>query len=102
MHATSWLPRNLTRGTAIEQENTGPGGLYARLEEAGHTLTPAVERVATRKATVADAELIRVEVGDPLLYVTRIARDTTGTVVEAIDMTMAGDRYELIYEVPVD
>ena len=36
--ATSYLPRDLTTRTAIEQENTGPGGVYARLEDAGHAL----------------------------------------------------------------
>jgi len=31
--ATSYLPRDITRGTVIENEDTGPGGVYARLEE---------------------------------------------------------------------
>lgn len=43
--ATSRLPRTLTAGSAIEQENTGPGGLYARLEEAGHHLHHFVEEL---------------------------------------------------------
>jgi GntR family transcriptional regulator len=46
--AVSRLPRELTRGTAIEQVDTGPGGLYARLEEAGHALERFAEFVGCR------------------------------------------------------
>jgi len=46
--ATSYLPRDLTTRTAIEKENTGPGGVYARLEDAGHALTHFQEAVPYR------------------------------------------------------
>jgi GntR family transcriptional regulator len=34
--SVSWLPAAVAAGTAIEQADTGPGGTYARLAEAGH------------------------------------------------------------------
>ncbi|EMF24625.1 GntR family transcriptional regulator [Streptomyces gancidicus BKS 13-15] len=34
--ATSYLPLSLVAGSAITQEDTGPGGTYARLSELGH------------------------------------------------------------------
>ncbi|MFC0439183.1 GntR family transcriptional regulator [Kutzneria buriramensis] len=100
--ATSRLPRRLTAGTAIEQENTGPGGIYSRLEEAGVRLDHFVERVLTRPATVDEAALLNVAAGAPVLVVRRVAIDESGTPVEVNDMTMVGDRYELVYELAAD
>lgn len=100
--ATSWLPRTLTAGTAIERTNTGPGGIYARLEKAGYQLDHFVERVTCRVASDAESSALQLSRGSPVLAVTRTAYDTNGTPVETNDMVLAGDRYELIYELPAD
>lgn len=100
--ATSRLPRTLTAGTAIEHENTGPGGLYARLEEAGHQLHHFVERVTSRLAGDDEATRLRLSPGSPVLALTRTAYDTTGTPVEINDMVLVAERYELIYELPAN
>src|SRR4051812_35978410 len=34
--ATSYIPWELAKGTSIAERDTGPGGIYARLEERGH------------------------------------------------------------------
>ena len=34
--ATAYYPGGIARGTRIEQQDTGPGGSYSRLAEAGH------------------------------------------------------------------
>lgn len=98
--ATSRLPRTLTAGTAIEGQNTGPGGIYARLEEAGHQLHHFVERVTSRLASDAEASALQLPPGSPVLAITRTAYDTNDTPVEINDMVLAADRYELIYELP--
>lgn len=100
--ATSRLPRTLTAGTAIERENTGPGGIYARLEEAGHQLDHFVERVTSRVANDVESSVLHLTPGCPVLAITRTAYDTNGTPVETNDMVLAADRYELIYELPAD
>ncbi len=51
--ATSYIPVDLARGTAIVENDTGPGGIYARLEESGHPLDRFVEEVAARMPTPA-------------------------------------------------
>ncbi|MGH3778100.1 MAG: GntR family transcriptional regulator [Pseudonocardiaceae bacterium] len=100
--ATSRLPRTLTAGTAIERENTGPGGIYARLEEAGHQLHHFIERVTSRVANDVESSVLQLTPGSPILAITRTAYDTNGTPVEINDMVLAADRYELIYELPAD
>jgi GntR family transcriptional regulator len=98
--AVSRLPRQHTRGTPIEETDTGPGGTYARLEEAGHEFAPFEEVVRTRMPTPEEASALQLLEGVPVLHVTRIARTTDGTALEVNDMVLAGDRYELSYQIP--
>lgn len=100
--AVSRLPRTLTRDTAIEQVDTGPGGAYARLEEAGHTIGSYAEHVGARMPTPDEASLMQLAVGVPVITVTRVAFGEDGTPLEMNDMVMAADRYELSYEWPAD
>lgn len=49
--AISYIPAAFAEGTKIEQTDTGPGGIYARLEDAGHTLARFTEEVGARMPT---------------------------------------------------
>ncbi len=98
----SRLPRTLTAGTAIEQENAGSGGSYARLEEAGHRLAYFTETVGARMPTPAEASTLQLTAGTPVVTVTRIAFTTTDTPVEVNDIVMAADRFALVYKIPAD
>ncbi|WP_326838028.1 GntR family transcriptional regulator [Amycolatopsis rhabdoformis] len=100
--AVSRLPRTITRGTAIEDVNTGPGGAYARLEERGHQLGSFVEHVGARMPTPDEASLLQLADGVPVITVTRVAYAFDGLPVEMNDMVLAADRYELSYEWPAD
>jgi GntR family transcriptional regulator len=99
MIAVSRLPRSVTRGTAIEEVDTGPGGAYARLEESGHRLDHFEEIVSARMPTPEEASILQLSSGVPVIRVTRVAY-AADRAVEVNDMTMAGDRYELIYHIP--
>lgn len=97
--ATSYFPGDLVRGSAVEQVNTGPGGVYARLEEMGHRLvSPFVERVSARAPSRGEREWFDLPEGVPVLLVTRVAR-TADRVVEVNQMILRGDWYELVYEI---
>ncbi|OHV45364.1 hypothetical protein BCD48_23195 [Pseudofrankia sp. BMG5.36] len=100
--ATSYLPADLARGTQIEQRDTGPGGIYARLEELGHTLSRFVEVVATRMPLPAEIDALQLSPGTPVLIVTRTAYDNDDKPVEINRMTIAGNLYELAYDIPAN
>lgn len=100
--AVSRLPRTITRGTAIEQVDTGPGGAYARLEEAGHTIGSYVEHVGARMPTPAEASVLQLTEGTPVITITRVAYQDDGTPLEINDMVLPADRYEVSYEWPAD
>lgn len=98
--AVSRLPREITRETLIEQENTGDGGLLARLEELGFTPANPIEHVTVSRATSDEARELSVPAGDPLFKITRVQPDESGRVLEINEMTLV-KRYELIYEIPI-
>ncbi|WP_158889937.1 GntR family transcriptional regulator [Amycolatopsis anabasis] len=100
--AVSRLPRALTRGTAIEEVDTGKGGAYARLEEAGHLIGRFAEHVGARMPTPQEASALQVTPGVPVITVTRVAYGQDGKPLEMNDMVLPADRYELSYEWEAD
>jgi GntR family transcriptional regulator len=100
--ATSFVPWELAEDTTMTQPDTGPGGIYARLEEAGHRLKRFSEEVSARMPTVDELGALRLEPGVPVIRLVRIAYDEHEKPVEACDTVMAADRYVLSYELPAD
>lgn len=98
--ATSYLPWDLAGGTAMAKKNPGPGGIYARLEEAGHRLARFSEDVSARMPTPDEARSLRLTAGTPVFGLVRTAFDTGGRAVEVCDTVMAADRFVLSYELP--
>lgn len=98
--ATSYVPWELAEGTLIAQPDTGPGGIYARLEEGGHRLKRFSEEVTARMPTLAEIRALRLQPGVPVIRVVRVAYDTNEVPIEACDTVMAADRYTLSYELP--
>lgn len=99
--ATSYLPRRLTTGTWIEEVNTGPGGIYARLEELGHELTGYTETVQIGRASEHEARQMDLTPGDPVYRIVRTAW-SGDDAVEVNHITITGNRYQLSYELPAD
>ncbi|MGW5647230.1 GntR family transcriptional regulator [Saccharopolyspora sp. NPDC003752] len=95
MLAVSRLPREITRGTALEEVETGSGGVFARLEEQGYEITGHEEIVSARMPDANERKLLGLG-SCPVLTVRR--RTWSGDrVVEVNDMVMSGESYELRY-----
>ncbi|HEX2301751.1 MAG TPA: UTRA domain-containing protein, partial [Pseudonocardiaceae bacterium] len=84
--------------TAIAEIDTGPGGVYARLEDAGHTLDRFVEEVTARMPTAEERRRLELQVGVPVLVVVRTAYDIAGTPVEVCDTVKAASAFILEYD----
>jgi GntR family transcriptional regulator len=102
--ATSYVPWSIAKGTQIIQEDTGPGGLYSRLADAGHEPKRFTEEVNTRTATEIEARFLGFSTPQPVFHLVRTAIDAAGpgTPVEVCEQVMAGDRWQLLYEWPAD
>jgi GntR family transcriptional regulator len=100
--ATSYVPWALAAGTQMTEEDTGPGGIYARIEEQSHELSRFTEEVHARMPTPDEARALALPVGTPVFRLIRVAYDTDDRPVEACDTIMAADRYVLSYQLPAD
>ena len=98
--AASYIPADLARGTPISDPNPGPGGIYARLEESGHTLERFTEEVSARMPTPEERRLLALPPGVPVFRLVRTAYDLDGRAVEVCDTIMSSEAYVLAYELP--
>ncbi|WP_425483934.1 GntR family transcriptional regulator [Fodinicola acaciae] len=96
--ATSYIPVALADGTPISEPNPGPGGIYARLEEAGHTLARFSEDVGARMPTAEEARQLKLPSSTPVLTVIRTAYDTNDHAVEVCDTVKSALAYVLQYD----
>ena len=100
--ATSYIPWQIAEGTQMTEENPGPGGIYARIEEAGHRLSRFTEDVTARMPLQDEAKALHLPSGTPVMRVLRTAYDTDGVPVEVCDTVMTADLFVLSYELPAD
>ncbi|WP_175410647.1 GntR family transcriptional regulator [Streptomyces sp. TRM64462] len=99
--ATSYLPWQVVKDIPeLFAENPGPGGIYARLEEHGHTFVEFVETLQARSAAKAEASELALSPGAPVVHLLRNAVTTTGHVVEVCETLMAADQFIFQYRIP--
>ncbi|MGX1029712.1 GntR family transcriptional regulator [Streptomyces sp. SAI-097] len=96
--ATSYLPAFLVAGSAITQEDTGPGGMYARLAELGYKPVHFREEVRSRMPSQDEATQLGMSAGTPVILVCRTAFTAEGRPVEINEMTLDAASYILEYD----
>lgn len=100
LRAVSHIPGDLAEGTPIAEENTGPGGTYARLQDIGHAPTVFREEVRSRMPTKAEKEWLQIGRGTPVIEIVRYAADESGRIVEVNEMVLDSSSYVLEYVIP--
>jgi GntR family transcriptional regulator len=100
--ATSYLPWRLAEDSPIAEPNPGPGGIYARLEEAGHRLAYFAEDLRARMPLPEESKALALGGGVPVIHLVRTAYDTDEQAVEVCDTLMAADSFILSYRLPAD
>jgi GntR family transcriptional regulator len=97
MLATSYLPSDIVRGSAITQRDTGAGGVFARLAELGHEPVHAVEELLARMPSAEEAAALRLSTGTPVIRVRRTAYTAERRAVDLTEMTLDASSYVLEY-----
>lgn len=95
--ATSYLPEDLARGTVLAEADTGPGGIYDRLEDMGHGPLHWAEALSARMPTPDEVELLKLAAGVPVLRITRTTASPAGQVLEVNDTRMDAERFQIDY-----
>lgn len=98
--ATTYVPLAIAQGTLIASPDTGPGGVYARIEEAGHELASFTEEVGARMPTPEERRRLSLPEGTPVITVLRVAYDVDGLPVELTDTVKSAPSYVLAYTFP--
>lgn len=95
--STTWFsPEVATLLPVLRQDDTGPGGMHSRMEDAGYQLH-FEEVVTCRRALPEEVERLELAPGDPVLNLWRRCYDQTDRVVEVTFRVVPGDRLEQIY-----
>ena len=94
----SWLPAWVAAGTSVAQPDPGPGGVYARLAEAGHAPARFREDLRSRMPQPEEAERLAIAPGTPVVEICRVALAADGTPVEVSEMTADSSAYIFRYE----
>jgi GntR family transcriptional regulator len=100
--ATSFLPADIARGTALASVDPGPGGIYSRLADLGYEPVRFSESVRVRLPAEDEASFLVMDAEQRVLTVRRFALAATGRVVEVNEIVLPAHQWELHYEWPAD
>lgn len=101
--ATSWEPLAITAGTPVEWPERGAAvGVVARMDSIGVRIDGFTERVTARAAAAEEIEELDLPLRGAYVLVIVRTYHAAGSPVETADIVIPGDRYELLYRVPVD
>jgi GntR family transcriptional regulator len=98
--ATSFIPVTLaTELPVLAEADTGPGGIYDRMEEAGHGPIKWSEAITARMAGPAEVRALHLPPGVPLLRVVRLAASPAGRPLEVNDTRLNAEQFEVGYSI---
>lgn len=101
--STSYEPTALTAGTPVERPEEGPlagTGVIKRMDSIGVHVTDVTEAVSTRAPLPWETDALNIPQGVHVLQIERTFFADTQPV-ETCDIVVPGDRYGLVYRIPV-
>lgn len=100
--ADSYIPLDIAGGTALEEEDTGPGGMISRMADLGHAQVRITERVTVRPPTPEEIAFLDILEDHRVYAVTHVGWTAEGRAVEVCLHTMPTHQWLLDYEWPTD
>jgi hypothetical protein len=99
--ADSYYDLSVTKATPkLTEEHTGPGGGFARLEEAGYRLTRIREELAARMPVGPEIVALDLPDGTPVIELIRTTYDSKDKPIEVMVSIIAGDMVTFCYDFP--
>lgn len=99
--STSWFSHDLAEGTQLMEQDTGPGGSFARFAELGHKIVRLTEDVTVVEAN-ASAGVLGLEKGACIFKIVRSAFDEQGRLTEITSETFSLQVYQLQFDVQLE
>lgn len=95
--STTWILLPVVEKLPIlRQVDTGPGGMYSRLEEIGYQLL-FEESVTCRLPRTDEQKVLEIDNTQPVLTLWRRCYDQKSQILEVTHRVVVGDRHELVY-----
>jgi GntR family transcriptional regulator len=95
--STSYIKQELVDELPILREvDTGPGGMYSRMEEIGYRLH-FEETVTCRLPDEEEQKLLGITETEPVLVLWRRCYDQHGRILDLTHRVVVGNRHELVY-----
>lgn len=99
----TYIPTDIAGDTVLAHSaNLGPGSLYARFEELGHTITRIVEEISSRYPTTEERTRLKIPDFVPVIEVTHTGINQHGEPFEVTVFTMRADAGGLKYEMAIE
>lgn len=100
--ADSYIPVEIAAGTALEQPDSGPGGIVSRFAELGHAQVRISERIAVRPPTTEEAGFLAMTEDQRVYEITHTGWTAEGRAVEVCVHVMPTHLWTLEYEWPTE
>lgn len=95
---TRFHPNIVAAIPQLAEQDTGAGGMYARMEEAGHKLSQQ-DRVSARVPDPDQQETFGIDGSVALVVIERVTRGKDGKVLEVTHIAAPSDRQVFVYDV---
>lgn len=89
--ATSYIPADLAHGTVLEAINSGPGGIFDRMEQDMGLHLSWEDLYGARMPTGDEAAILGIPAGVPVFRIICVTRDESGRIVEVNDRRMSAE-----------
>jgi GntR family transcriptional regulator len=98
----TYIPWTIAGGTVLASKaNTGPGSIYGRLAELGHTMTRVREEISARMPRPDEIAVLDVPAGVPVIELLHTGIDQDGQPFEVTRFVMRADRSGLDYQIDI-
>ncbi|MBV9315221.1 MAG: GntR family transcriptional regulator [Pseudonocardia sp.] len=99
----TYAPWSIVEHSVISHSTTlGPGGIYARFDDLGHSVTRARDELSARMPIPEELAILAIPPGVPVLDLRHVSIDQNGRPFEVSHFAMRADHMAVDYDVPVE
>jgi DNA-binding GntR family transcriptional regulator len=99
--APSYIPADIAAGTALEQADSGPGGIISRFADLGHAQVRITENIRVRRAAEEEQTFLKLEDDEQVIEIFHTGWTADDPPVEVCIHSVTAYLWTLDYDWPV-
>lgn len=96
--APSYIPVEIAEGTALEQRDSGPGGIVSRFADLGYRQVKITESVRVRRSTEEEQTFLKLEDDEPVIEIFHVGWTADDRAVEVCVHSVPAYLWTLDYD----